>query len=99
MASSHLGAGVAEPVLRGLGEKDGDGGPLGLVEDGDRIRMSVADRRLDLVVDDAELARRQAAKTEDAVMEHRRGYGKLFVDHVLQADQGCDFDFLRGTDA
>ena len=76
-----------------------DGGPLGLVKDGDRIRMSVADRRLDLVVDDAELARRQAAKTEDAVMEHRRGYGKLFVDHVLQADQGCDFDFLRGTDA
>ena len=72
------------------------GGPLGLVEDGDRIRMSVAERRLDLVVDDAELARRQAAKTEDAVMGHTRGYGKLFVDHVLQADQGCDFDFLRG---
>jgi dihydroxy-acid dehydratase len=76
-----------------------DGGPLGLVESGDRIRMSVAERRLDLVVDDAELARRRAARPEDGAMKHRRGYGKLFVDHVLQADQGCDFDFLRGVGA
>jgi dihydroxy-acid dehydratase len=74
-----------------------DGGALGLVENGDRIRLSVADRRLELVVEDAELARRRAAKSEDAVMVHKRGYGKLFVDHVLQADQGCDFDFLRGV--
>ena len=74
-----------------------DGGPLGLVESGDRIRLGVAERRIELLVEDAELARRRAARPEVAAMKHRRGYGKLFVDHVLQADQGCDFDFLRGV--
>ena len=70
------------------------GGPLALVRNGDRIRLSVGGRRLDLLVDDAELARRRAAWTPPAVPPSR-GYGKLYMDHVLQAEHGCDFDFLR----
>ena len=70
------------------------GGPLALVRNGDRIRLSVGGRRLDLLVDDAELARQRAAWTPPAVPPSR-GYGKLYMDHVLQAEHGCDFDFLR----
>jgi dihydroxy-acid dehydratase len=73
------------------------GGPLGVVRHGDRIRISVKDRRLDLLVDDAEIARRRAA-LGDRTPRPRRGYRKLFLDHVLQADEGCDFDFLRHPD-
>jgi dihydroxy-acid dehydratase len=74
------------------------GGPLGVVRQGDRIRVSVKERRLDLLVDDAELARRRAALGHGNP-QPRRGYRKLFFDHVLQADEGCDFDFLRHPDA
>jgi dihydroxy-acid dehydratase len=70
------------------------GGPLALVRNGDRIKLSVAQRRLDLLVDDAELARRRATWTPP-VVPARRGYAKLYMDHVLQAEHGCDFDFLR----
>ena len=73
------------------------GGPLGVVRRGDRIRVSVKERRLDLLVDDAELARRRAA-LGNGNPRPRRGYRKLFFDHVLQADEGCDFDFLRHPD-
>jgi dihydroxy-acid dehydratase len=69
------------------------GGPLALVENGDRIRVSVRQRKLDLLVDDAELAQRRAAFRLPE--PPKRGYRKLYIDHVLQADQGCDFDFLR----
>ena len=71
------------------------GGPLGLVRTGDLIRLDVEGRRLDLLVDDAELARR-AAEPRPARPAPRRGYAKLFHDTVTQADQGCDFDFLIG---
>jgi dihydroxy-acid dehydratase len=71
------------------------GGPLGLVRHGDRIRLSVKERRLDLLVDDAELRRRPVARSDGA--RPPRGYRKLFLDHVLQADEGCDFDFLRAV--
>jgi len=69
------------------------GGPLALLATGDRIRMSVKERKLDLLVDEAELARRRVSWRPAAVPE--RGYRKLYMDHVLQADLGCDFDFLR----
>ncbi|MFN0298858.1 MAG: IlvD/Edd family dehydratase [Burkholderiales bacterium] len=71
------------------------GGPLALVRNGDRIRLSVKNRRVDLLVDDAELARRKAAWTAP-VSRPSRGYAQLYMDHVLQATDGCDFDFLRG---
>jgi len=70
------------------------GGPLALVRNGDRIRLSVTERRLDLLVDDGELARRRAAQPRPAAPP-ARGYAKLYMDHVLQAEHGCDFDFLR----
>jgi dihydroxy-acid dehydratase len=68
------------------------GGPLALVRNGDRIRLSVSERRLDLLVDEAELAARRAARPP-AVEVERRGYDKLYDSHVLQADEGVDFDF------
>jgi len=67
------------------------GGPLAKVHDGDRIRLSVADRRLDLLVTPEELARRPI--TSPPVPE--RGYARLYRQEILQADRGCDFDFLR----
>jgi dihydroxyacid dehydratase/phosphogluconate dehydratase len=70
------------------------GGPLALVRDGDIITLDSTKRRLDLAVDDAELARRRAAWTAPA--KPTRGYRRLYVEHVTQADKGCDFDFLEG---
>jgi dihydroxy-acid dehydratase len=71
------------------------GGPLALVRDGDIIRMSVRERRLDLCVEAAELSRRQRAAGPARPDRPARGYRRLYLDHVLQADAGCDFDFLR----
>jgi dihydroxy-acid dehydratase len=71
------------------------GGPLGLVRTGDMIRLDVEDRRIDLLVEDAELARR-SAEPRTARPVPRRGYARLFHDTVTQADRGCDFDFLTG---
>jgi dihydroxy-acid dehydratase len=70
------------------------GGPLALVRNGDRIRLSVKARRIDLQVPEAELAKRKAA-WKAPVAVPARGYAKLYMDHVLQAEHGCDFDFLR----
>jgi len=71
------------------------GGPLALVQDGDEIELDVPNRSLTLRVTDEELARRRVAWRPRAP-HFTRGYGRMFLDHVLQADQGCDFDFLRG---
>jgi dihydroxy-acid dehydratase len=68
------------------------GGPLALVRDGDLIELDVPARRLQLLVADEELQRRRAAWRSPAPA-YVRGYGKLFLDHVTQADEGCDFDF------
>ncbi|MEY2881761.1 MAG: hypothetical protein RLZZ15_4141 [Verrucomicrobiota bacterium] len=78
------------------------GGPLALVRNGDRIRLSVARRELALLVGEEELARRRAelgavAARAEATPAAERGYRKLFLEHVTQADQGCDFDFLRAV--
>ena len=72
------------------------GGPLAWVRNGDRIRLSVARRELTLRVSAEELARRAAAEPVSAPSAER-GYLKLFLHTVTQADQGVDFDFLRGT--
>jgi len=69
------------------------GGTLGLVRSGDRIRLSVKARRIDLLVEDAELKRRAAA---GAAPEHpARGYARLYAEQILGADEGCDFAFLK----
>jgi dihydroxy-acid dehydratase len=70
------------------------GGPLALVKNGDRIRLSVKERRIDLQVDEKEIQRRKSS-WKPPVAPPKRGYAKLYMDHVLQAEHGCDFDFLR----
>jgi len=69
------------------------GGPLALVQDGDLIELDVPGRRLALKVDEGELARRRAAWTPPAP-RFSRGFGALYLKHVSQANEGCDFDFL-----
>ena len=73
------------------------GGPLAIVKNGDQIELNVPERRLELLIPEAELKARLAA-WQPPEPHYRRGYGKLFLDHILQADEGCDFDFLRGAD-
>ena len=74
------------------------GGPLALVRTGDEIELDTAGRRLELRIREDEFARRSAQLTPPPP-HYKRGYGHLFLQHVLQADEGCDFDFLRGGDA
>ncbi len=70
------------------------GGPLALVKNGDRLRLSVRDRRIDLLVEGREMLKRKAA-WRPPVESPKRGYASLYMKHVLQAEHGCDFDFLR----
>ena len=70
------------------------GGPLAIVQNGDLIQLDTANRKLNLLVSDDEIQRRLAA-WEKPVRHYDRGYGKLFLDHILQANEGCDFDFLK----
>jgi len=73
------------------------GGPLALVRDGDEIELNVAERRLQLHVSEAELARRREEWSAPPPA-YERGYGQLYLRSVNQAPLGCDFDFLRGRD-
>jgi dihydroxy-acid dehydratase len=72
------------------------GGPLAIVQNGDQILLDVAARRIELLIPDTELEQRLAAWKQSPPQREipQRGYAKLFEDCVLQADQGCDFDFL-----
>jgi dihydroxy-acid dehydratase len=74
------------------------GGPLALVKNGDKISLDVAKRSIGLLVDAAELERRRAAlQPATAPDEVKRGYAWLFDKTILQADEGCDFDFMQRT--
>ena len=70
------------------------GGPLALVKDGDLIQLDVANRQLNLLVPEDEMARRQAA-WKAPERKYLRGWTSLYLDHVTQADEGCDLDFLH----
>jgi dihydroxy-acid dehydratase len=74
------------------------GGPLAIVHTGDEIRLDVSQRSLELLVPDLEIEQR-LADFRPPRSQHLRGYPRLYIDHVLQADQGCDFDFLRPKNA
>jgi dihydroxy-acid dehydratase len=73
------------------------GGPLAIVQNGDRIRLSVNERSIELKVGDAEIAARLAALPKQVADPDERGYRKLFLTTITQADEGCDFDFLQAT--
>jgi dihydroxy-acid dehydratase len=74
------------------------GGPLALLKEGDIIELDVPARQLNMRVTADEIARRRAAwRPREGI--YPRGYGKLFMQHIKQADEGCDFDFLEGTAA
>jgi dihydroxy-acid dehydratase len=70
------------------------GGPLSVVKSGDLIRLDVLQRRLDVLISGDELASRLAQQSPRQ-SPHLRGYPRLYIDHVLQSDEGCDLDFLR----
>jgi len=72
------------------------GGPLALVKTGDAIELDVPRRRLQVLIDDAEMMKRKRAWKAPA-RKFERGYGALFSQHIRQANEGCDFDFLEGT--
>jgi dihydroxy-acid dehydratase/L-arabonate dehydrase len=74
------------------------GGPLGIVEDGDWIELDCEAGRLHLDISDAEMAQRQTARAaiNAKTVTVQSGYQRLYIDRVLQADEGCDFDFLVG---
>ena len=72
------------------------GGPIGLVRTGDRIRLSVSEKKIDLLVDEEELARRRdQLAPPDRDDPAARGYSQLYAREVLQADEGCDFAFMK----
>ena len=71
------------------------GGPLSLVENGDLISLSVKNKSLDLLVSDNELEKRRKNKGKKyQIDDYKRGYGYIYNKHILQAENGCDFDFL-----
>jgi dihydroxy-acid dehydratase len=73
------------------------GGPLALLREGDVVELDVARRQLNMCVSPEELARRRGAwHPREGI--YPRGYGRLFMQHIKQANEGCDFDFLEGTD-
>jgi dihydroxy-acid dehydratase len=74
------------------------GGPLALVQNGDKIELDVDRRVLNLQISEEEMKRRKAA-WKPAPRKYERGYGAIFSKHIKQADEGCDFDFLEGTAA
>ena len=94
ISDSRMSGTAFGTVVLHVAPEAADGGPLGLVRDGDWIELDVASRRLQLLVDETELSRRRS-EWQPPVSKHLRGYPRLYIDHVLQADEGCDFDFLR----
>ena len=91
MSGTHYGSCVLH-----ISPESAVGGPLALVRTGDWIEVDVAARRLHLDVPDDELARRRAAWTPPPEA-YARGFTRLYKQHVTQAHEGCDFDFLEGT--
>jgi dihydroxy-acid dehydratase len=72
------------------------GGPLALVRVGDPFELDVPGRTLNVLISEEELKRRRT-EWQPPAPKYQRGYGRLYIEHVLQADDGCDFDFCRGA--
>lgn len=94
VSDSRMSGTSAGTIVLHVAPEAAVGGPLALVRDGDLIELDVPGRALRLLVDDAELSRRREA-WRPPPPRHTRGYPRLYAEHVLQPDEGCDFDFLR----
>jgi dihydroxy-acid dehydratase len=94
MSDARMSGTAYGTIVLHISPESAVGGPLALVRNGDRIRISVKNRSIDLLVPEEELKKRQGA-WKAPVTPPTRGYAKLYMDHVLQAEHGCDFDFLR----
>lgn len=95
ISDSRMSGTAFGAVVLHISPESAVGGPLALVKDGDRIELNVPERRLSVLLSDDELASRRAAWAPRAA-KYARGYAKLYVDHVNQAHEGADFDFLVG---
>lgn len=93
MSGTHFGSCVVH-----VAPEAAIGGPLALVQTGDMIAIDIAEGRLNVEVSDAELSRRRH-DWQPPARPYQRGYTRLYVEHATQAHQGCDFDFLMGTEA
>jgi len=94
MSDARMSGTAFGAIVLHISPEAADGGPLGLVQNGDRIRLDVEARALDLLVDAAELERRRAGFRPTAHAGQDRGYLKLYMDEVTQAEDGADFRFL-----
>ncbi|HYL87844.1 MAG TPA: IlvD/Edd family dehydratase [Burkholderiales bacterium] len=94
MSDARMSGTAYGTIVLHISPESAAGGPLALVKNGDRIRISVKQRSIDLLVPPEEMQRRKAAWKPPVEMP-KRGYAQLYMQHVLQAEDGCDFDFLR----
>ncbi|MEO1492760.1 MAG: dihydroxy-acid dehydratase [Pseudomonadota bacterium] len=94
ISDGRMSGTAAGTIVLHVSPESADGGTLGLVRTGDRIRLDVPNRRLDLLLDDGELASRTVMQPSPQGDNHR-GYRKLYLDEVLQAEDGADFRFCR----
>jgi dihydroxyacid dehydratase/phosphogluconate dehydratase len=83
-------------VILQISPESAIGGPLAAVQNGDQIKLDLPNRKLQLLVPDNEIKNR-LEQWRPNPPRYRRGYYTMYLDHVLQAHEGCDFDFLRGT--
>jgi len=97
ISDSRMSGTAFGTVVLHISPESAIGGPLAVVQDGDTIELDTPNRKLSLLIIDRELKRRLIAWKPDRP-HYDRGYGKLFLDHVMQAEDGVDFDFLRATD-
>ena len=96
ISDGRMSGTAAGTIVLHVSPEAADGGPLALARTGDRIRLDVPARRLELEVEAAELDRRRNEEPADgAVSTDATGYRKLFLESVLQAEDGVDFDFAR----
>jgi dihydroxy-acid dehydratase len=98
MSDARMSGTAFGTIVLHISPESAIGGPLALVRTGDRIRLDVANRKIELLVSDIELEKRRREWKAPAVPEDaQRGYAKLYREHVQQADEGCDFDFLAAA--
>ncbi len=98
LSDGRMSGTAAGTIVLHITPESAKGGPLGFIRSGDRIRLSLKDRSINVLLSDAELAARREAMPAAAPSKQERGYQKLFLDTVTQADEGCDFGFLRATE-